>query len=185
MRNKRPAPKVNAGSMADIAFLLLIFFLVTTTIASDKGFKRKLPRLCPPGTTCSIDIHERNILRIALNKNQEIMINDNLVTIENVREHIKQFVDNNGDKSCSYCKGMGLENFSDNPQKAVLSLKSDAKTSYELFIKVQDELTKAYFELRKDYASNVLGKSFKELSKDELKLIKEAYPFIVSEAQTQ
>lgn len=184
MRNKRTAPKVNAGSMADIAFLLLIFFLVTTTIASDKGFNRKLPKLCPPGTTCSTEINERNILRIALNSKQEIMVNNDLVSTDEIKDIVKLFVDNNGDNSCNYCNGLRKENSSDNPTKAVVSLKSDPQSTYNLFIKVQDELTKSYFDLRVDYARKVLNKNLKELTKEELKQVKEAYPFIVSEVET-
>jgi biopolymer transport protein ExbD len=184
MKNKRTAPEVNAGSMADIAFLLLIFFLVTTTIASDKGFKRKLPKLCPPGTVCSAEINERNILRITLNSKQEIMMNNDLVAIDEIKEKVKLFVDNNGDNSCDYCNGLGISSSSDNPTKAVISLKSDPQSMYNLFIKVQDELTKAYFDLRASYAKNVLGKDIEALTKEELKQIKDAYPFIVSEAET-
>lgn len=185
MRTKKTAPSVNAGSMADIAFLLLIFFLVTTTIESDTGIQRKLPRLCPPGQTCNIDIHERNILRISLNGNQEIMVKDEIIKIEELKDIVKTFVDNNGDKSCNYCNGLKLETSSDSPTKAVISLQSHPQSSYELFVQVQDELTKAYLELRHSYATNVLGKSLENLKENDKILLKKAYPFIISEAQTK
>jgi len=184
MRSKKAAPKVNAGSMADIAFLLLIFFLVTTTMANDKGIQRKLPPICKT-PDCTGDIYERNILRISLNGNQEIMVENELISIENLKETVKTFVDNNGDKSCAYCNGFKDATSSDNPSKAVISLQSHPQSSYELFVNVQDELTKAYYELRNTYSKNILGKSLDYLSENEMILLKKAYPFIISEAQTK
>jgi biopolymer transport protein ExbD len=181
----RVAPQVNAGSMADIAFLLLIFFLVTTTMAKDEGINRKLPRNCPPGQNCTVDIHERNILRIVLNSKQQIMIEDNLVSLTEIKRLAMVFLDNNGDKSCNYCNGNSITNSSDNPTKAIISLQTGKQTSYELFIAVQDELTKAYYELRETYAVQQLGKNIDELSKKDLANIRNAYPFILSEAETK
>jgi biopolymer transport protein ExbD len=180
----RAAPQVNAGSMADIAFLLLIFFLVTTTMAKDEGINRKLPRNCPPGQDCSVDIHERNILRITLNNNQDIMVEDDLISITNLKSIAKVFLDNNGDKSCNYCNGNSLTTSSDNPAKAIISLQTGKQTSYELFIAVQDELTKAYYELRETYAIQKFKKSVDDLSEKDIDYIRKAYPFILSEAET-
>lgn len=185
MRNSKSAPKVNAGSMADIAFLLLIFFLVTTTISSDTGINRKLPRLCPPNQDCNVDIHERNIMRIKLNGNQEIMVEEEIIAIEDLKQKAITFINNNGDKSCDYCTGSGQKSLSDNPQKAVISLQSHPLTSYKLFISVQDELTKAYHDLRANYAQQYLNKNMDDLSSNDLKLLREVYPFIISEALTK
>ncbi|TJY33348.1 biopolymer transporter ExbD [Pontimicrobium aquaticum] len=160
--------------MADIAFLLLIFFLVTTTIASEQGIQRKLPKICE--NDCIIDVNERNILRISINGKQEIMVQNEITSVDKLKGIAKTFIDNNGVK---------LETSSDNPTKAVISLQSHPQSSYELFIKVQDELSKAYYELRTDYARNVLGKSLEELNKSDKILLKNAYPFIISEAQTK
>ena len=184
MRSKKTAPEVNAGSMADIAFLLLIFFLVTTTITSENGIKRKLPPICE-AKDCIADIYERNILRITLNGRQEIMVEEVLVSIENLKGIVITFLDNNGDGSCKYCNVANDATASDNPLKAVVSLQNHSQTSYELFVKVQDELTKAYFELRTTYAKNILGKPIDNLDKEEISLLKKVYPFIISEAQTK
>jgi biopolymer transport protein ExbD len=183
MKRSQQAPQIHAGSMADIAFLLLIFFLVTAMIPNDQGINRKLPRLCPPGQNCSIDIHERNILRIAVNANQEIMVNDDLVSVNEIQELVKVFLDNNGDKSCDYCLGQHLPEASDNPKKAVISLQVHNKSHYSLFITVQDELTKAYYTLRAKYAMQKFNKTPQELSVEELKMVREAYPFQVSEVE--
>ena len=181
---RRHAASVNAGSMADIAFLLLIFFLVTTTISADKGILRQLPAICETGN-CTADILERNLLRIAMNEKQEIMIEDNVVNLDEVERIVEAFLDNNGLENCYYCEGSQLEDSSDHPQDAVISLSHHALTKYELFINVQDEITKAYYNLRERYAKQVFNKSPFELTKEELDVVKKAYPFIVSEVMVK
>ena len=183
--SRKESPEINAGSMADIAFLLLIFFLVTTTIASDEGINRKLPRECPPNIDCSTDLNERNVLRIVLNGNDEILIENELATIDDIKNITKNFIDNNGDATCLYCNGKQLTTYSDKPTEAVISLQNDRSTSYALFVNVQDEITKAYYELRSVYSKNTFNKSEKELTPREIKEIREAYPFIISEAETK
>lgn len=101
---RRHPATVNAGSMADIAFLLLIFFLVTTTISAEKGILRKLPGTCPTND-CSKPMNERNILRISMNSDQEIFIEGKVVTLNEVKDIVKSFVDNNGESQCDYCTG--------------------------------------------------------------------------------
>ena len=180
-QTKRSRPEVNAGSMADIAFLLLVFFLVTAVIPQDQGFQRKLPRLCedPP---CTVEQHERNVLRILLNGKNQLMINEEVTTLQELSDKVIAFVDNNGDGSCNYCHGLKLEAASENPSKAVISLQSHSEASYTHFIAIQNELTKAYKTLRWRFAQETWAKPIEELSADELKSIKEAYPFVVSEA---
>ncbi|MEW4924594.1 biopolymer transporter ExbD [Algibacter sp. 2305UL17-15] len=185
MRRTNSSPEVNAGSMADIAFLLLIFFLVTAAIPKDTGINRQLPKECPPGIDCNSIIAERNILKIAINAKNEIMVDNEIATVDDIKDLAKTFLDNNGDGSCTYCNGNKNETSSDNPSKAVISLQTDRNSNYNQFIEVQDELTKAYFELRKTYAEKVLNKQIDNLTKDELKQVKDAYPFILSEAETR
>ncbi|MEL6810521.1 MAG: biopolymer transporter ExbD [Bacteroidota bacterium] len=184
MRNSRQTPGVNAGSMADIAFLLLIFFLVTTTIPNDKGLVRKLPKKCvhPP---CNITQNERNILRIQLNRNGELMVNNDLSEMGDLREMLKEFIDNNGDKSCGYCQGNGFEDASENPQKAIISLAADRESSYKDYIAIQVELTAAYYELREAFIKHTFKKDVALLSEEELKQARDAYPFIISEAEIE
>ena len=183
--SRHSAPAVNAGSMADIAFLLLIFFLVTTTISADMGINRKLPEICPPGTNCNTMINERNILRININASDELFVKDDVISIKDLKQIAKNFLDNNGDNSCSYCNGLKDATLSDNPTEAVISLSNDKDTSYEMYIAVQDILTQAYYELREDYATSVLRKNAKDLTESDLKAIKQAYPFKISEAETR
>ena len=124
---KRSAPEVNAGSMADIAFLLLIFFLVTTTIEKDSGINRKLPpmeEIEPP------IIKQKNIFTVLLNGKDQLLVEDELMEIADLRAAAVEFLDNNGDKTCDYCQGKKDPSSSDNPDKAIISLKNERETSY-------------------------------------------------------
>ena len=142
---RRKAPEVNAGSMADIAFLLLIFFLVTTTIETDSGLNRKLPPMedvvDPP------IIKERNIFTVVVNKFNQLLVEEKPLELTELRNEAVKFLDNGGGKgeeACSYCLGDRNPESSDNPEKAVISLKNDRETEYKVYIAVQNELVAAY-----------------------------------------
>ncbi len=149
---KRAAPEVNAGSMADIAFLLLIFFLVTTTIEKDSGINRKLPPIDDSEVEPPI-IKQKNIFTVLLNKNDQLLVEDEPMNIKDLRKAAVEFLDNgggtdaNGNK-CDYCQGKKDPTSSDHPDKAIISLKNDRETSYAAYISVQNELVAAYNELR-------------------------------------
>jgi len=150
---KRSAPEVNAGSMADIAFLLLIFFLVTTTIETDSGLNRKLP---PIEETEPPIIKEKNIFQLQVNRNDQLFLKANgndgeVVELKNLRKLAVAFLDNgggSGDDACSFCRGKKDSRSSDNPDKAIISLQNDRETKYKTYISVQNELIAAYNELR-------------------------------------
>lgn len=144
---KRAAPEVNAGSMADIAFLLLIFFLVTTTIEKDSGITRKLPPI--EESEEDVIIKQKNIFTVLINKNDQILVEDEVMEIKDLRQAAVEFLDNNGDGSCSYCQGKKDPSSSDNIQeKAIISLANDRETSYAAYLSVQNELVAAYNQLR-------------------------------------
>ncbi|GAA3645834.1 ExbD/TolR family protein [Flavivirga jejuensis] len=193
---KRAAPEVNAGSMADIAFLLLIFFLVTTTIETDSGINRKLPPI--EESEEDVVIKKKNIFTVMLNGNDQLMVEDELMEIGDLRKAAIEFLDNGGDKSCDYCKGKKDEASSDNPDKAIISLKNERETTYKIYIAVQNELVAAYNELRDRRAQEQFGLSFAEMeanyedvnwpgNKEKLKAridqIKIDYPQKLSEVQ--
>ena len=146
MARRSGAPEVNAGSMADIAFLLLIFFLVTTTIETDAGLDRMLPPIEPPDT--DVIIKQKNIFQVNINKNGQLLADDELISLKDLRAKATAFLDNGGDGSCSYCKGKKNPESSDNPTKAIISLKNDRETKYATYITVQNELVGAYNDLR-------------------------------------
>ncbi|MEM6515578.1 MAG: biopolymer transporter ExbD [Bacteroidota bacterium] len=181
--SRRQKPEINSGSMADIAFLLLIFFLVTAMIPKDKGISRKLPSICPPGQNCNAEVKQRNTLEILVNGQDELMVENEKLDISKLKGKVKLFLDNNGNKTCDYCSGTSEETLSEHPDKAVISLKNDMQTTYDFYIQIQDEITKAYFELRSNYAKSKFNKNPKELTEDELKEVRKAYPILLSEVE--
>lgn len=165
---RRSAPEVNAGSMADIAFLLLIFFLVTTTIETDSGISRKLPPWQPEEQEPPV-IKQRNIFMVLVNRNNELLVEDEAMEIEDLREAAFEFLDNGGgtgDEACDFCQGPGDPNSSVNPQKAIISLVNNRGTEYGTYISVQNELVAAYNQLRDREAERLFGKSFTQMQKD-------------------
>jgi biopolymer transport protein ExbD len=175
-------PTVNAGSMADIAFLLLIFFLVTSMIPNDKGITRNLPEACPPGAICNIPLKKNNIFAISVNEKGEIMVNKTLTKIEDLKDELIRFIDNNADQSCVYCHGEQLADSSDNPKKASISFSIHREAPYQSYISIQDEIASAYFELREQYVSEILKTDAKKITDEELKKTQDAYPFRIIES---
>lgn len=181
MLKKRSRPQINAGSMADIAFLLLVFFLVATTMNNDFGIQRKLPAINPePGK----QIPERNILTVLVNSNDKILIEDDYVQLNEIEAIAKAFIENNGKGDCSHCEGLKNPSSSDHPKKAVISLQNDRKTSYSTYIAVQNELTAAYTQLRNREAKKRYGVELDELESHQKKEIAALFPLIISEAET-
>ena len=194
------APEVNAGSMADIAFLLLIFFLVTTTIETDSGLNRKLPPI--EENKEDIEIKEKNVFMVMVNRNNQLLVNNELMELKDLKQAAIDFIDNNGDGSCTVCRGVKDPKKSDNPDKAVVSLMNDAETNYKTYISVQNEVLAAYYELRDKYAMSKYNRTFRELEakfedpqtrdealKEKLKVmiedIQKVYPQKLSEADAQ
>ena len=168
---RRSIPEVNAGSMADIAFLLLIFFLVTTDITSNAGIVAKLPPRVPKQEQQEPPINERNLFVVLVNKNNQLFVEDRLMDIKDLRKAAIEFLDNGGGKgeeACSYCQGQHDPTSSDNPNKAVISLQNDRETNYETYITVQNELVAAYNELRE---------------RERQKLFKEEVPYTEMDAE--
>lgn len=149
---KRSAPEVNAGSMADIAFLLLIFFLVTTTIELDSGLNRKLP---PIEETEPPIIKEKNIFQLQVNRSNQLFLksggNERVIELKDLRQAAIDFLDNGGGQgpdACQRCQGKKDPNSSDNFNKAIISLQSDRLTKYDTYIAVSNEIIAAYNFLR-------------------------------------
>lgn len=173
-RSKRELQEINAGSMADIAFLLLIFFLVTTTMDVDTGIARKLPPM-PEDEQIEDDsqIHDRNIYVVLVNSNNQLLVEGTPMDISQLKNGTKDFIDNNG---------LNPE-LSDNPEKAIISLQNDRGTSYKTYIQVQNELTAAYNELRNSAALSEFGAKYYDLSKSQQRTIRKKYPQKISEAE--
>lgn len=196
---KREAPEVNAGSMADIAFLLLIFFLVTTTIGVDQGINRLLPRY--EENPVQPQINERNILRVLVNRDNQLLVNEKVMDIKDLRQTAIDFLDNNGLQKCSYCLGKKDPNSSDGPDEAVISLMNDGQTTYGTYIAVQNELVAAYYFLRDRESMRRFNRKYTEIEyvandpaskaqeglveglQPQVKLIQDLYPMRLSEAE--
>lgn len=172
MFRKKQKPEINAGSMADIAFLLLVFFLMVTTINQDQGILAKLPKFDEP---VGKKILERNILDVSINSANEILVENKSTKISEIRLKTKDFIDN--------ANRNNLPNLAVSPRKAIVSLKNSIGTSYEKYIQIQNELKAAYRELRNEKAKRDYGKDFEDLPIKEQKIIKQYYPQIISEAE--
>lgn len=162
---------INAGSMADIAFLLLIFFLVTTQIVEDRGLLIQLPRweASPPPSI----LNENNVLTILVNGKNELMVEGKRARVDELKEQTKIFISNPNQSSL----------LPQSPKQAIISLKNDRSTSYETYIQVYDELKGAYRELREEESKKIYNKTFTVLTKEQQKEIKDKIPLVISEAE--
>jgi len=157
----RKAPEINAGSMADIAFLLLIFFLVTTTMDVDTGITRKLP---PPVEDDELEIKviDRNVLKVLVNSHDRLMVDGKFIDISMLKDAAKDF----------------MSIHPDNPD--------DRGTSYQMYIAVQNELAAAFSEMKNELSMNLFGLRYKQLiNKDKIKGINKAIPVRISEAEPE
>ena len=184
----RKAPEINAGSMADIAFLLLIFFLVTTTMDVDTGITRKLP---PPveEPDQDIDVKERNVMKVLVNSRDRLMVNGKFVDISMLKETAKDFMaihPDNPDYPEVQPKFIDELNREIMTSKGIISLKNDRGTSYEMYIAVQNELAAAFNEMKNDLSVSLFGIKYTQLvNEDQIKGINKAIPVRVSEAEPE
>lgn len=165
--------EINAGSMADIAFLLLIFFLVTTTIAEDKGILVKLP----PWSDEEPDItrlKERNVYSVLVNAQNQLLVREEPMRLADLRENAKEFIAN----------PRRMENMAESPKNAIISLKNDRGTNYETYLAVYNELKGAYDELWDELAQRRYGEPYSEdMPFAQRKAIKTEIPMVLSEAE--
>ena len=188
MAKKREIQEINASSMADISFLLLIFFLVTTSMATDKGLMRRLPAPVPEEEKKEeeVEINERNMMMILINSNDQLMVNNELMDVRDLKEKAKEFIANpNNSETLPAKKVENIPFFGDIAitKDHVISLQNDRGTSYQAYINVQKELVAAYNELQNDLAKNKFGTAFEDLDDDRKKAIQKVYPQRISEAE--
>ncbi len=183
----RKTPQVNAGSMADIAFLMLIFFLVTTTMEVDTGIMRQLPPPPLPDQP-KPDFRERNIMKILVNSSDRLLINNKIGDIRTLRAEVYDFMSIHVDNpDYPEVTKKYIENLGDvYTTKGLISLKNDRGTSYEMYIKVQNEITAAFKEIKDKVAMEHFGKKFDQLLFEEQKdAINDAVPMRFSEAEPE
>jgi len=185
--NKRKIPVVNSTSTADIAFMILLFFLLTTSMATDAGLARRLPPPIPKDQQGGdVDIKKRNLMVVLINTNNQILCNGQFVEVHELRERAKEFIQNpyNDEHKPEkievdvpfFGKQMVTRNH-------IISLQNDRGTEYQAYINVQNELAAAYNELRNDLSKDKFGRLFEELNEDQQRAVQMIYPQKISEAE--
>ena len=182
----KKTPEINASSMADVAFLLLIFFLVATTMDIDSGLNRVLPPWSEKQTEAP-DIKERNLMLVHVNKYDQIAVQGEMVTVSQLKDRAKEWVLNReNDKNLPEKKKETIDLIgSYEVSQGVISLQNDRGTSYEMYIKVQNELTRAFNEIRDELSKAHFGRVFADLEKTQQDAIAKAVPMKISEAEPQ
>lgn len=183
----RKVPEINAGSMADISFLLLIFFLVSTSMSVSSGLSRKLPPPLPPGAKQpDVEINKRNVFVVLVNSDNQIMAQGKLIDISALKEKAKEFIQNESNApdlpevTRMNVPGLGMCNVT---RDHVISLQNDRGTDYQAYIEVQNELVAAYDELRDELAIQKFNTHYKALTEDQQNAINTVYPQKISEAE--
>ncbi len=182
----RKTPEINSSSQADIAFLLLCFFLMTTSMDVDYGITRRLP---PPveQNDDDVKVKERNVMNVLVNKNDRLMVNGYPSDISLLKDEAKRFMTPNpNDPTSPEVEPKMIENLGQEVlmSKGVISLQNDRGTSYAMYISVQNELARAFNELKDEMSMKIFKKHFDKLvNEDEIKAINDAVPVRVSEAE--
>ncbi|MDR2424286.1 MAG: biopolymer transporter ExbD [Prevotellaceae bacterium] len=182
---KRSTPELNAGSMADIAFLLLSFFLLTTTMEQNQGLPRRLPPMLEQEEKERVEIHRRNILQVHVNSADRLMVDGKPMEVQLLKEMVVTFIENPNneetkpEKEDKEVKGLGIQKVS----KGVVSLQTDRGTSYSMYMAVQNEIMKAYTELRNTFSSAKFGSEYNKLTEDQQESVRGMYPLNISEAE--
>jgi len=183
-RKKRKVEEINSSSTADMAFLLLIFFLMTTTMNVDSGIQRFLPPIAD--VEAEADVNKRNLLIVNVSQYNQVQMAGQVVELSQIAEKVKEFVLNPYDEpdkaamkevEIPMMGGMYLVS------EGIVSLTNHRGTSYNLYIQVQNELTKAFNEIRDDVSNRYFGANFKELNEEQQDAVKKAVPVQISEAE--
>lgn len=184
--NKKEPQELNASSMADIAFLLLIFWLTTTTMDTDKGLQRRLPPMPDENSQQEdIKVNRRNIVVVKINAANGILAGTQPVDVTQLKDKIVEFVTNpSNDPNLPEKEMKDIKGFGEYPvSKGVVSLQNDRGTSYDAYLRVQNEIVKAFNEIRDNFAVQNYGMKYAQLSEDQQTIVREAIPQLFSEAE--
>lgn len=182
----KKTPAINSSSTADIAFLLLCYFLMTTTMGSQTGLSRRLPPM--PDKDQKVEdqkINRRNIIQVKINSQDRILCGSEPIDVSQLKDRIKDFLANpTNNPNLPEKEVQDIEGYGKCPvSKGVISLQNDRGTSYQAYIAVQNELVKAVNELRDEFSSRAYGKNFAALDEDQQAIVKKAVPQNISEAE--
>lgn len=182
----RKTPGLNTQSTADIAFLLLCYFLMTSTMDQQSGLQRRLPPMPDQNQkTEDTKVNKRNIIIVKINSSDRLFAGDQLLDVSQLKDKIKEFITNpNNDPNLPEREMKNIEGYGEYPvSKGVISLQNDRGTSYRAYIAVQNELVKAINEVRDDFCKQNYGKAYTVLTEDQQKIVREAIPQNISEAE--
>ena len=182
----RKTPGLNTQSTADIAFLLLCYFLMTSTMDQQSGLQRRLPPMPDQNQkTEDTKVNKRNIIIVKINSSDRLFAGDQLLDVSQLKDKIKEFITNpNNDPNLPEREMKNIEGYGEYPvSKGVISLQNDRGTSYRAYIAVQNELVKAINEVRDDFCKQNYGKAYTFLTEDQQKIVREAIPQNTSEAE--
>ena len=182
----KSTPALNTTSSADIAFLLLIFFLVSTTMDVDKGIQRRLPPMPDENQKQQdIKVNRRNIVVVRINSQDRILAGGVPMDVTQVKEKIKEFIVNPANSESLPEKEMkDIEGFGQYAvSKGVVSLQNDRGTSYSAYLRVQNEIVKAFNEIRDDFAMVNYGSKYADLDEEKQRIVRDAVPQSISEAE--
>lgn len=187
MAKKRKTPAINGTSSADIAFMLLLFFLLTSSMDTDRGLARRLPPPVPKDQKNEdVKIKKRNIMVVLINSNNQILCNNEYIDISQLKEKVKDFIDNPYNDEHKPEKLQVDVPFYGNmmvTKNHVISLQNDRGTEYQSYIDVQNELAAAYTELRNEVSQKKFSKLFADLDEEQQKAVQQIYPQKISEAE--
>jgi biopolymer transport protein ExbD len=184
-RKKRTFPEVPSASLADIAFLLIIFFIVSTTMDVDTGIYRLLPQWVD--NVEAPKINKRNTFVVLINKNNDLAINGEFAQVSDIKDRLKEFILNPNDnpnlseKKEEVIEGIGPFMRS----QGIVSLQNDRGTDYGAYMQVQNELVRAINELREEYSMEHFGMKMSKLTEAQQEAVKKAFPTAISEAEPQ
>ena len=189
-KGKRKVPGLNQSSTADISFILLIFFLVTTSMDTDTGLPRRLPEWDPNVEEQELTVKERNVMTVKVNMNNEILVKNGKINrpidISELKDIAKEFIANpDEDPNLPVIEPYDIEGYGtvNTTIKHVISLQADRTTGYEIYFKVQHELSKAYTEVRDAWARRNFGKALVDCDpKTEEPVFRAVYASKISEA---
>ncbi len=186
-KKKRKSPGINATSSADIAFMLLLFFLMTSSMDTDRGLPRRLPMPVPKDQKKDdMDIKKRNLLTVLINSSNQILCNGEYIDIKQLKDRVKEFIDNPyNDEHKPEKIAVDVPFFGEMmvTKNHVISLQNDRGTEYQAYINVQNELASAYMELRNDVSLKKFGKTFMDLDEEQQAAVTMIYKQVISEAE--
>lgn len=186
-KKKRKTPGINGTSSADIAFMLLLFFLLTSSMDTDRGLARRLPPPVPKDQKNEdVDIKKRNILVVLINSANQVLCNGEYIEIRQLKDKVKEFIENPyNDEHKPEKEEVDVPFYGKMmvTKRHVISLQNDRGTEYQAYINVQNELAAAYNELRDDVSKRKFGKAFMDLDEEQQKAVQMIYPQKISEAE--